>query len=204
MTRRSDGSRRHTPGGQAGASNGWAWTAGRRRMRVTRSKAQEHDADAANDAARRDQAHEAEEVEHEVNQLASGRPPTTDRDEGASEGETIPEHDDVVEAEVPSPDTAPEEQSDATDEASTSRPLGELLVGRGLVSEDELRDALTKQTASGKRLGNLLVELELLDERTLTDVLAEQLGLTVVDLSRADIDPEVVALLTEEDARRLG
>jgi type IV pilus assembly protein PilB len=85
-----------------------------------------------------------------------------------------------------------------------NRPLGELLVGRGLVSEDQLREALLKQTASGKRLGNLLVELDLLGERALTDVLAEQLGLPVVDLSRTEIDPEIVALLSEEDARRLG
>ena len=86
----------------------------------------------------------------------------------------------------------------------SGRPLGELLVGRGLVSEDQLREALTKQTTSGKRLGNLLVELDLLGERALTDVLAEQLGLEVVDLSRTQIDPEVVELLPEEDARRLG
>ncbi|MGO9875345.1 MAG: GspE/PulE family protein [Acidimicrobiia bacterium] len=86
----------------------------------------------------------------------------------------------------------------------SGRPLGELLVGRGLVSEDQLGEALTKQTASGKRLGNLLVELGLLGERALTDVLAEQLGLEVVDLSRAELAPEVVALMSEEDARRLG
>ena len=86
----------------------------------------------------------------------------------------------------------------------SGRPLGELLVGRGLVSEDQLGEALTQQTTSGKRLGNLLVELGLLGERSLTDVLAEQLGLPVVDLSRATMDPEVVALMTEEDARRLG
>ena len=74
----------------------------------------------------------------------------------------------------------------------------------GRVHTDQLRDALTKQTGSGKRLGNLLVELDLLDERALTDVLAEQLGLAVVDLSRAEIDPEIVALLPEDDARRLS
>jgi type IV pilus assembly protein PilB len=102
----------------------------------------------------------------------------------------------------PEPDTGPSDADDASRPAS--RPLGELLVGRGLVSEDQLRDALTKQTGSGKRLGNLLVELDLLDERALTEVLAEQLGLAVVDLSRAEIDPEVVALLPEDDARRLG
>src|SRR5262249_45983468 len=142
-----------------------------------------------------------------VTQLASGHAaaPAPDIEDGAEEGETIlPEHDE----EPPPTPSAADTQSDEddADDASrpSSRPLGELLVGRGIVSEDELRDALTKQTASGKRLGNLLVELDLLDERTLTDVLAEQLGLAVVDLSRAEIDPEVVALLAEDAARRLG
>ena len=86
----------------------------------------------------------------------------------------------------------------------SGRPLGELLVGRGLVTEEQLNEALTQQKASGKRLGNILVELGFLRERILTGVLAEQLGLAVVDLSRAEIDPEVVALLSEDDARRLG
>lgn len=86
----------------------------------------------------------------------------------------------------------------------SGRPLGELLVGRGLVTEDQLNQALTEQRASGKRLGNILVELGFLGERVLTDVLAEQLGLSVVNLSRAEIDPEIVALLSEKDARRLG
>ena len=99
-------------------------------------------------------------------------------------------------------DSSPDSESEAP--RRSSRPLGELLVGRGLVSEDQLNEALLKQTASGKRLGNLLVELDLLGERSLTEVLAEQLGLTVVDLSRTEIDPEVVELLPEEDARRLG
>jgi type IV pilus assembly protein PilB len=86
----------------------------------------------------------------------------------------------------------------------SGRPLGELLVGRGLVTEEQLADALKQQAASGKRLGNLLIELGLLGERALTDVLAEQLGLPLVDLSRTQMDPEVVALMSEEDARRLS
>jgi len=181
-------------------------------MRLTRAQQAQ---DAANADARRDHAQEAEEVEHEVSQLASGRA-AADADDTASEGETIlPDHVEAARAagqpvaetaaDAPASTEAAQEQSDAPGEPRpSSRPLGELLVGRGLVSEDQLRDALTKQTASGKRLGNLLVELDLLGERALTDVLAEQLGLTVVDLSRAEIDPEIVALLPEDDARRLG
>jgi type IV pilus assembly protein PilB len=83
------------------------------------------------------------------------------------------------------------------------RPLGELLVGRGLVSEDQLRDALMTQTASGKRLGHILVELGLLGERALVEVLAEQLQMEIVDLHTMALDPEVVTLLAEDDARRL-
>ena len=112
------------------------------------------------------------------------------------------------EAPAAAPVAAQPEAADAADAESvprrSGRPLGELLVGRGLVSEEQLSEALLKQTASGKRLGNLLVELDLLGERALTDVLAEQLGLTVVDLSRTEIDPTVVELLPEEDACRLG
>ncbi len=95
----------------------------------------------------------------------------------------------------------------AVDEESgprhSGRPLGEILVGRGLVSEDQLRDALTTQTGSGKRLGNILVELGLLSERGLSDVLAEQLQVEFVELARIELDREIVTLLPEDVARRL-
>jgi type IV pilus assembly protein PilB len=82
-------------------------------------------------------------------------------------------------------------------------PLGELLVGRGVVSEEQLRAALTTQTGSGKRLGNILVELGLLSERGLVEVLAEQLQLEIVEVGRMELDPEIVHLLSEETARAL-
>ena len=86
----------------------------------------------------------------------------------------------------------------------SGRPLGELLIDKGLITEEQLQEALTQQKASGKKLGHILVQLKMLKERSLTDVLAEQLGLPLVDLSRTEIDPEVVALLSEDDARRLS
>src|SRR5690348_14210235 len=125
-------------------------------MRLTRSDSHARDADSAKEPARRDQAQEAEEVEHEVTQLASGRPRASDLDDGATEGDTIlPDQDadgaphtttQVAESERP-PAESTEEPSDAPDgPQAASRPLGELLVGRGLVSADQLREALTKQT----------------------------------------------------------
>jgi len=101
------------------------------------------------------------------------------------------------------------EQSSETDEEAEAGPrhvglpLGELLIGRGLVSEDQLREALTAQTGSGKRLGNILVELGLLSERALVGVLAEQLQVDIIELGKLELDRDIVTLLPEEDARRL-
>src|SRR4051812_32322929 len=107
---------------------------------------------------------------------------------------------------LPGPDDPPAPLPQASEEDGPRHigtPLGELLVGRGLGSEDQLRDALSTQTESGKRLGNILVELGLLNERTLVDVLAQQLEMEICELSRVDLDRELVALLPEEDARQL-
>ena len=89
--------------------------------------------------------------------------------------------------------------------AHSGRPLGELLVGRGLVSEEQLQRgavASRPRRASGSATSSSSSTCSA--SASLTDVLAEQLGLAVVDLSRTEIDPEVVALLPEEDARRLS
>jgi len=56
------------------------------------------------------------------------------------------------------------------------RPLGELFVGRGLITEAELETALAEQAATGKRLGEILVERGLVSGPDLTDALMDQLG----------------------------
>ncbi len=82
-------------------------------------------------------------------------------------------------------------------------PLGALLVERGDLSGQQLRDALGVQTSGGKRLGEILVELGVISDRALSSALAEQVGLDAVDISRARPDVAIVGLLTEEQAREL-
>ncbi len=82
-------------------------------------------------------------------------------------------------------------------------PIGKLLVSQGLLSSEQLGQALTAQTATGERLGEVLVSLGQISDRVLAKVLAEQLGLEVVELARPRLDPELVAALPLEDARRL-
>ena len=59
------------------------------------------------------------------------------------------------------------------------RPLGELFVGRGLISEAELETALAEQAATGRRLGEILVERGLVSGPDLTSALMDQLGVEI-------------------------
>ena len=81
-------------------------------------------------------------------------------------------------------------------------PLGELLVRAGLVAPNDLYAALATARATGRRLGEVLVEQDLVGERDLAQLVAEQESLDVVDLAKIDLDPEAVALLSEQTARR--
>jgi hypothetical protein len=58
----------------------------------------------------------------------------------------------------------------------TWRPLGRLLVDKGLLSDEELERALEEQEFTGKRLGEILIERGFLTTSALSHALAEQYG----------------------------
>ena len=102
--------------------------------------------------------------------------------------------------------TAPEAarpEAAAPADGGRRRFLGEILVGRRLLTQDQLDDALLKQRVSGKRLGTLLVELGAIDERDLATALGEHFGVAVIDLRRRAPEPEAVKHLPEAAARSL-
>jgi hypothetical protein len=68
----------------------------------------------------------------------------------------------------------------------TWRPLGAILVDRGVLSEDQLRGALKEQRRSGRLLGQILVEAGILSAFSLTRALSEQHG---VNLESVDDEP---------------
>jgi|SRR5579859_2283475 len=59
----------------------------------------------------------------------------------------------------------------------TWRPLGQLFVERGLITQDELEEALVEQQETRKRLGAILVSRGLVSGPELTSVLVDQLGM---------------------------
>jgi type IV pilus assembly protein PilB len=82
--------------------------------------------------------------------------------------------------------------------------LGERLLERGVLTERQLELAVREQKRTGAMLGEILTQLGLLTPQMLSAVLAEQGGVTYVDLSEAEITPEVMALVPESMARRLN
>jgi predicted nucleic acid-binding Zn-ribbon protein len=59
---------------------------------------------------------------------------------------------------------------------ATWRPLGELIVERGLITEEQLEDALLEQRITRKRLGTILVDRGFVTTEKLTDALVDQVG----------------------------
>jgi hypothetical protein len=66
---------------------------------------------------------------------------------------------------------------------SPRRPIGQILIAQGVISEDQLRIALLEQMKSNQPVGKLLVALGFVSEATLRDALGESLGKKAVDLA---------------------
>jgi hypothetical protein len=80
--------------------------------------------------------------------------------------------------------------------------LGALLLRKGLVTNEELDQAL-EQRESGELLGEALCRLRFCFENDVARVLAEQASVDFVDISVTSVDRRAVALLPAELARRL-
>jgi general secretion pathway protein E len=78
--------------------------------------------------------------------------------------------------------------------------IGQILLARGLISEDDLNRGLAFQARFGGRFGAVLVRMGALSESDLLSALSEQLGLPVLDRADIPADPAVILATIE----RLG
>jgi type IV pilus assembly protein PilB len=74
----------------------------------------------------------------------------------------------------------------------SSKRIGEILIGRGRITEAQVLDALKDQKLTGKFLGSILVEKGLLSEAEVTEALGEQFGLPLAEISLDTVDMELV------------
>ncbi|AMX82735.1 type II secretion system protein GspE [Geobacillus subterraneus] len=79
--------------------------------------------------------------------------------------------------------------------------LGDLLVEAGLITEEQLAEAL-REKAPGQKLGDALLQRGYITEQQLIEVLEFQLGIPHVSLYRYPVDPKATSLVSKEFARR--
>jgi type IV pilus assembly protein PilB len=90
----------------------------------------------------------------------------------------------------------------ATAAAGGNDRLGDTLLRDGLLSREQLTQALLEQKASKQRLGFVLVKLGLVPELEITKVLARQFRMPAVDLSRFEVDPKILKLVPGDMATK--
>jgi type IV pilus assembly protein PilB len=80
--------------------------------------------------------------------------------------------------------------------------LGDILIKEGLITREQLQQALAEQRASKHRLGYVLVKLGLVQELEITKLLARQYRMPAVDLSRFEVDPKLIKLMPADLATK--
>ncbi len=122
-------------------------------------------------------------------------------EQSPSQGDLTPEP-----APVSSPDSG--QTPAAAPEPATSMPpttiarFGDYLVDQGLINDEQLQQALLDQKSSGRKLGQVLVDNRSINDRDLSKALATRLELQFIDLSRFNLNHQLVQKIEERHARR--
>ena len=80
--------------------------------------------------------------------------------------------------------------------------LGTVLVDSGLITQEQLAEALEQQQAQGRSLGRVLIDLGYVAERDLVKALADQIGMPFVDLANMTIDGRAATAVPESLTKR--
>ena len=80
--------------------------------------------------------------------------------------------------------------------------LGDILIQSGIISQEQLENALKLQKVKNKKLGEILIDENILKEEQILGVLEYQLGIPYVDLNKYYIDPKVPKIISESLAKK--
>lgn len=80
--------------------------------------------------------------------------------------------------------------------------LGEMLVKAGLITEDQLQEALQQQKANGGKLGTNLLRMGYVKEEEVTSLLSEQYGVPAIHLEHFEIDEATIKHIPAEVAQK--
>jgi type IV pilus assembly protein PilB len=82
--------------------------------------------------------------------------------------------------------------------------LGDLLITVGLLTDDQLKEALAIQKKEGKKLGAVLIEHGFIKQSDLFKTLERQLGVESIDLTQVVIPKDLIQIVPRTLARKYG
>ena len=83
-----------------------------------------------------------------------------------------------------------------------NKQLGELLIDRGVISEEQLEKALYLQLEKGGLIGEILVELGFAKEEDIAQSLTAQYGFPYLPLCNYDISSEIIEIVPDRVSRQ--
>jgi type IV pilus assembly protein PilB len=78
------------------------------------------------------------------------------------------------------------------------RKTGEILTSLGLISQEQLQSALNEQWVTGEKIGKIVVDRGIITEEQLMETMDFVMGIPRVKLTKMEIDPEVVKLISPQ------
>jgi len=79
---------------------------------------------------------------------------------------------------------------------------GEVLVEMGILTQEQVEEAVVEQRTSRKRIGDIALSKGWCTKQKLMEALALRLGVKYLDLTNTRVDPVTADLVSEKDARR--
>ncbi len=85
---------------------------------------------------------------------------------------------------------------------AAKKTLGEILVAKGVITDDQLRQAIEVQKSAPGDLGKIIIDLGYATETFVTMARAKELGLQFFDFGRHKVDPDAVRLVPDHILKR--
>ena len=83
-----------------------------------------------------------------------------------------------------------------------NKPLGELLLDRGIINQSQLDQGLDLQREKGGLIGEILVELGFVKEDDIAQALTAQYGFPYLPLGNYDVDMDITSIIPGRVARQ--
>ena len=83
-----------------------------------------------------------------------------------------------------------------------NKPLGELLLDRGIITQSQLDQGLDLQKEKGGLIGEILVELGFVKEDDIAQALTAQYGFPYLPLGNYDVDLDITSIIPGRVARQ--